>query len=92
MCIVIAWKISIKVPIDYENTRVDLGERPTLKDEFVPRAAVWLSNGTPDDLAEAEVFAKKLESPARSLCTLSARTTRSPRLRKPSWRRDVQCW
>jgi hypothetical protein len=45
--------------------RVDLGERPTFEPVSIPKAAVWVSNGTEEDVTRAESFAESFGQGAR---------------------------
>jgi hypothetical protein len=54
--IVLAW-VSPDLEI-VSPGRIDLGERPVLKQVLVPRAAMWLKRGTDEDLEKAKAYAK----------------------------------
>jgi hypothetical protein len=40
-----------------EERRTDLGERPRLEAHTVAKTALWLLEGTPDDVAKAKAYA-----------------------------------
>ncbi len=64
MTIVIAWTTTHRVAIDFETTRIDLGERPTMEDRRRGHAAIWLNVGTTEDLTKAKAHAETLDEPA----------------------------
>lgn len=64
MTIVIAWTSTHRVPIDFETTRIDLGERPTMEDRRRGHAVIWLNEGNADDITKARAHAATLDDPA----------------------------
>lgn len=52
-CIVVAWTNRATVPVDWESTRIDMGELPRFEVVVEPAAAVWLLEGTRHDFADA---------------------------------------
>ena len=65
MWVVIAWQEDARRAVDWDTTRVDLGERPQWEDIKVPKAVVWVRTGTQADVVKAEAHAATLDYPAR---------------------------
>lgn len=57
MLITVAWTEAVNVPVDPHLCRVDLGERPKLREALEPRACVWLLDGAEEDLDRARRWA-----------------------------------
>lgn len=65
MIVTVAWAVPSIVPVEDPHRRVDLGERPALREVLEPRAAVWLNDGGPEDLERARAWAAEQEHPTR---------------------------
>ena len=55
--ITIAWVETVSIPVAGQTVRSDLGELPKLEPVSVPRAAVWLLEGTEADVEKARRYA-----------------------------------